>query len=161
MTQAAEDFQDFEEVLDEVDTPEEVEETDEVEEDEKPKKKAAKKAVKKAAARPPVPEGYIAPVAFAKVLTKELIERGLIAADEEIPPQMVYSYIKNTATTRYPLPNYEEGGRVNLLKEDEALEWWLAKIERAKERAASAKKKKEKKVVEETEDDASEVEEAE
>src|SRR5258706_3197681 len=80
-----------EDELEEVDSSTEPDEVDEV--DEKPTT-GAKKATKKASARPPVPEGFIAPVAFAKVLTTKLIAAGKIAEDEVIPPQMVYSYIQ-------------------------------------------------------------------
>jgi len=127
--------------LDEVDSNDE--ETDEVEEGdeaEKPKKTAKKKAK----ARPPVPEGYIAPVAFAKVLTAREIAAGRLEEDEEVPPQMIYSYIKNTAKGKDPLPSYSAGGRDNLLKEAEALAWWDRKEERAKERKAAKKAEKAK-----------------
>jgi hypothetical protein len=139
----------------------ELDETDTVEttEEAKPAKAA------KVPARPPVPEGFIAPVAFAKVLTAKLREMGKIAADAEIPPQMVYSYIKNTAKTDHPLKSYTEGGRNNLLKEDEALEWWLGRDERAAERkaiaAAKAAKKAAKEAAKASEGESADVETAE
>jgi len=147
--------------LDEVDVADaEEDEAEEVDTSEA-KPKGAKKATKKAAkARPPVPDGYIAPVAFAKKLTTKLIEQGRLEADEEIPPQMIYSYIKNSAAGQHPLPSYSEGGRENLLKEDEAFAWWDAKEERAKARQVAKKAKAAKKAagaaVEETEETESE-----
>lgn len=122
-----------------VDTPE-LDEADEADAPEattetaKAEGKPAKE--KKAPARPPVPEGFITPVAFAKILT----ERG----DKEVPPQYVYSTIRSSSTGKNPLPTYSEGGRDNLLKLDEALAWWDEKNKRVAERAANAATKAEK-----------------
>jgi hypothetical protein len=122
-----------------VDTPEldEADETDTVEEPaaEAPKEKKAKE--KKAPARPPVPEGYITPVAFAKVLSEKL--------GKDVPPQYIYSTINSTKNGKNPLPTYSEGGRDNLLKLEEALAWWEQKDTRVAERKANAASKAEKK----------------
>jgi hypothetical protein len=121
---------------DEVDTPATAESSD----------KAPK--AEKAPARPPVPEGYVTPVEFAKQLTEHLEKQGAsnkngpISKTNPVPPQMVYSYIKsNGPSSKNPLPTYEEGGRSNLLKAEEALAWWDAKAERtAASKAAAAEK---------------------
>jgi hypothetical protein len=92
--------------------------------------------------RPPVPEGFITPVAFAKELTKHLIETGQLEAGGEIPPQMVYSYLKSNQKGDNAFPQYDGGeGRKVLLKLDEALAWWDAKNKRVAERKANAANK--------------------
>jgi hypothetical protein len=128
----------------------------------------------KAPARPPVPEGYVTPVAFAKVLTEHLEAKGyenskgpVTVASNPIPPQMVYSYLKNSGPgSKNEWPRYEEGGRKNLVKVEESLEWWDALIERvaASKQAAKAKADKKAAKAEETptvEAEATPVEEAE
>ena len=96
--------------------------------------------------RPPVPEGFITPVAFAKELTKHLHESGDLDADAEIPPQMVYSYLKSNSKGDNAFPQYPGGeGRKVLLKLDEALAWWDAKNVRVAERKANAANKEAKK----------------
>ena len=159
---------------------------DEVEESAGETKPAKEKKVKepKAPARPPVPEGFVTPVAFARILTEQLHamghsnRNGRIGGDGEecdhkvnpVPPQMVYSYIKNNgADSRNPLPTYEEGGRENLLKPEEALEWWVAMIKRVKaskaakaeKDAAKAEKAKTKETLEVEESELTEVGEVE
>lgn len=136
-----EELHNSDEEVEEVDTPDASDdESDEVEETDKAETKKEKKP-----ARPPVPTGYISPVAFAKELTKHLQEQGKMKADDEVRPQVIYSYIRNTAKGKNPLPTYEEGGRQNLLKLDEALAWWDAKDERVSARKANAAEKKAKK----------------
>jgi hypothetical protein len=71
-------------------------------------------------------------VALAKILSDKL--------GKEIPPQQVYSMIKNSSKN-HPFPTHEAGGRKNLLKQDEALEWWTEKDKRVEERKANAAKK--------------------
>lgn len=122
-----------------VDTPE-LEEADEADAPEATTEtaKADKPAKKeKAPARPPVPEGFITPVAFAKVLSE-------LPGAKEVPPQYVYSTIRSSASGKNPLPTYSEGGRNNLLKLEEALAWWDAKNKRVEERAVNAATKAEK-----------------
>jgi hypothetical protein len=111
----------------------------------------------KTPARPPVPEGYITPVEFAKVLTKHLKERNAVDTqgrpfgDGEgeivVKPQIVYSYLKNNGPeSKNPIPQYENmAGRKVLLKTDEVLAWWDAKDERVAASKASAKEKAAKK----------------
>lgn len=166
MTSADEEFGNTTEVddeLEEVDTPNASadDETEEVDGADKAGTKPAKKAAKKANARPPVPEGFIAPVAFAKELTKRLQAAGKLSADTEIPPQMIYAYIKSSAGGKNPLPTYSEGGRNNLLKLDEALAWWDAKEQRSQERNAKKAAKPAAADVEEAEGASAEVTEAE
>lgn len=146
--EATEDLDLDVEALDEVDETDEVEETDA--KAEKPAK-APKAKEKKEPARPPVPEGYITPVAFAKVLTQKLNERGfengkgLVSEENPITSQMVYSYIKNSAGGKNPLTTHSVGGRDNLLVEEEALQWWLDKIDRVATRKENAAAKAAKK----------------
>jgi hypothetical protein len=89
--------------------------------------------------KPPVPEGYITPVAFAKKLSEREIAEGRLAEGQAIAPQMIYSYVNQgkNPNTKNPLKSYSEGGRENLLKEDEAFAWWDAKEERKVNREAN------------------------
>jgi hypothetical protein len=102
----------------------------------------------KVPARPPVPEGYVSPVAFAKLLTEHLEKngasnrKGLISVKENpIAPQVVYSYIKNNGKdSKNPFPQYtgeEVGvpGRAVVVKVDEGLAWWDEKTNRVGARA--------------------------
>lgn len=118
-------------------------------------KKAAKE---KTPARPPVPEGYVTPVAFAKLLTEHLIKEGRLEAGKTVPPQMVYSYMKNADPTKAgvknPWPRYSEGGRENLLKVDESLAWWDAKDARVKASKDAQAEKAAKKAAKGTAGDA-------
>jgi uncharacterized phage infection (PIP) family protein YhgE len=109
--------------------------------------KAAKE--KKEPARPPVPEGYITPVDFAKKLTERLEAEGAthrngnpVTKDDPIKPQTIYSFLRNGAKGDHALKSYTDGGRENLLKLDEANAWWDAKAERVKASAANAAAKK-------------------
>lgn len=131
--------------LDEVDAPATSDESD------KPAEEKTTKVVKKSS-RPAVPGGYITPVQFAKKLSEKLTaearDRGELAANEviEVPPQQIYSYInqarKAGENAKYPIPTYSEGGRQNLLKEDEAFAWWEAKAQRVASRIAGLAGKK-------------------
>lgn len=107
------------------------------------------KSASKEPARPPVPEGYISPVAAAKKLGEHLTakarEEDPDAPQIEVRPQVVYSYIKNSKGGKNPIPTYEEGGRSNLLKLDEFLAWWDEKDQRVAERKANAAAKEAKK----------------
>jgi len=118
---------------------------------------------KKESTRAAVPDGFIAPVAFAKVLTDHLREEHETLGvrkgpDEVVAPQVVYSYIKNNGPdSKNPFPavkgddtNPETGqpyapGRALVLKADEGLAWWDAKdvrvAEGKAERAAKAASK--------------------
>jgi hypothetical protein len=98
-------------------------------------------------ARPPVPEGFVSPVGFAKELTKHLEARGAtnskgeaITVKNPIPPQQIYSMIRNSSKNN-PFPVHEEGGRKNLIRLSEGLSWWDAKDERVAERKANAEAK--------------------
>lgn len=132
--------------------------------DDKPEKAPKAPKEKKGPARPPVPEGKVTPVQFAKILTEHLEAKGasnkaglITAASNPVPPQMVYSYIRNNSSGKNPLPVYSEGGRENLLIVEEALGWWDAKDERiTASKAAKAEKasKKAEKASKDTESDA-------
>jgi hypothetical protein len=99
--------------------------------------KAAEKAPKEPT-RPPVPEGKVAPVAFAKILTdhlrKEHPELGVrLGEDKVVAPQVVYSYIKNNgADSKFPFPAEKAEGRAAVVDADAALEWWDTKDLRVK-----------------------------
>jgi hypothetical protein len=138
---------------DEVDVPSDTAGT---EADQDPNK--ANKAPK-APARPPVPEGYVSPVQFAKILTEHLEAKGyenskgpVTKESNPIPPQMIYSYLKNAGeNSKNHWPRYEEGNRKNLLKVEESLAWWDALTERvaaSKANAATKAAKKETKAQE-------------
>jgi len=130
-----------------VDTPSEADEPETVVAPEKAKAK------EKAPTRPPVPEGFVSPVAFAKILSAHLTEKARATnptADAiDIAPQMVYSYMKNADPdkkgVKNPWPRYSSGGRENLLKVDESLAWWDAKDERVRESKATKAEKEAKK----------------
>jgi hypothetical protein len=88
--------------------------------------------------RPPVPEGKVSPVAFAKILTTHLRKEhetlGVrLAEDKAVAPQVVYSYIKNNAEgSKNPFPATKSEGRAAVVDADAALEWWDAKDIRVK-----------------------------
>jgi hypothetical protein len=161
------------EELAEVDTPPE---TQDDELDEVPVKASASEGAQptktqKVSANPRVeaPEGYIKPVAFARVLTQHLQERGasnvhgpIDVKDNPIPPQQVYSMVNQAQkpSTKNPIPLYSQAhdGKVYkfgespegvglsipfMLKQDEALAWWDAKDSRVAASRASAAAKKE------------------
>lgn len=158
-----------------VDTPAEDDEVEEV-----PSGTAAAPAdpkaekPKKESSRPAVPEGYVSPVQFAKILTEHLRANGKLDENQEVRPQVVYSYIKNNGPdSKNPFPakkgeDVGAPGRSVVLKAQEGLDWWDAKDERVakgkQDRAAKAAAKAEKtEQVKETEgsEDAGPVTEAE
>jgi FKBP-type peptidyl-prolyl cis-trans isomerase len=105
------------------------------------KPKATKKVKEKA--RGDLPDGFVTPVGLAKVLT----ERGLGGQNEDgsnkiVPPQVVYSYIKNApADSRYPGQTVQDSlgkDRDNVVEIEAGCEWWKAKNERAAARKANA-----------------------
>jgi len=89
--------------------------------------------------RTKAPEGFVKPVEFAKVLSAHL--------GKTVPPQVVYSYIKNNSgeSARNPFPVHELDGYAWYVKPEEGLAWWDAKNGRVaaskEERAAKAAKK--------------------
>jgi hypothetical protein len=129
------------------------------------------KAAKEKTTRPAVPQGYIAPVEFAKVLTAHLREEhpelGVRlpspSGKTEVKPQEVYSYIKNNdAGSKNPFPAVKGDdinpetqkpyapGRALILKAEDGLKWWdekdlrvkAGKVERAEKAARKAEKAK-------------------
>jgi hypothetical protein len=100
-------------------------------------------AVPKKATKPPVPAGFITPVAFAHTLTEKLRGTKQLAEGEVFPPQMVYSWVKagQKSGAKDGLPSYSEGGRDNLLKADEAMAWYDRKDQRVADRKAAKEKK--------------------
>jgi len=97
---------------------------------------------KKEPTRPPVPEGKVSPVAFAKLLTEHLRAKGKLEADKSVAPQVVYSYIKNNGEgSKNPFPATKSEGRAAVVDADAAIAWWDAKDERvAASKAAAAEK---------------------
>jgi hypothetical protein len=94
------------------------------------------------AARPAAPQGYVKPVAFAKLLTEHL--------GKAVPPQVVYSYIKNNVGTnaKHPFPVHSLDGYDWYIKPEEGLAWWDEKntrvssskaVKAAKDAAKAAK----------------------
>ena len=95
-------------------TPEEQENTE-----------AAKKDTK-ASSKTPVPEGYVAPVQFAR------------DCDPDMKPQVMYGYVKNNAELKAILLDRGEGVTPQkLIPIEEGRAWW-AKISAAKAAKASA-----------------------
>jgi hypothetical protein len=105
--------------------------------EEKPKKE-------KAPSRPPVPEGKVSPVQFAKILSKHLSEKR--GEEVTVAPQVVYSYIKNNGEgSKHPFPATKAEGRAAVVDATEALAWWDAKDERVKASKSAAAEKAAKK----------------
>ena len=104
-----------------VDVPDdEIEDVSTGAETEEAKAAKATKSTPRAAA----PAGFVKPVAFAKILSEHL--------GKPVPPQVVYSYIKNNAgeSARNPFPVHEVEGYAWYIKPDEGLAWWDAKNSR-------------------------------
>jgi hypothetical protein len=107
---------------------------------------APKAKEKKEPSRPPVPEGKVSPVQFAKILsehkTKKARETDPEAAEITIAPQVVYSYIKNNGEgSKNPFPAEKSEGRAAVVDADAALAWWEAKDARVAASKASAAEK--------------------
>ena len=70
------------------------------------------------ATRPKAPEGYVKPVEFAKILSEHL--------NKAVPPQVVYSYVKNNSggDAKHPFPVHEVDGYAWYIKPEEGLKWW-------------------------------------
>src|SRR3954465_9987265 len=88
---------------------------------------------KKESTRPPVPEGKVSPVQFAKILSEHLQKDhetlGVrLTEGKSVAPQVVYSYIKNNGPeSKNPFPATKAEGRAAVVDADAALEWWDAK----------------------------------
>jgi len=128
-----------------VDAPAAVETEDSVAETPATTDTKAEKAPKEPS-RPPVPEGKVSPVAFAKLLSAHLTakarETDPEAAEKTVAPQVVYSYIKNNGPdSKNPFPAEKAEGRAAVVDADAALAWWDAKDARV---AASKASKAEK-----------------
>lgn len=126
-----------------VDAPDEVEETVDAPETATETKTKAKAEPK----RGELPEGYVTPVGFAKVLTERKLQTAKDGSTD-VKPQMVYSYIKNSPKEdRFPLIEVEDslGHKRQVVKVEDGVAWWTRKNERVASRAASAKEKADKK----------------
>jgi hypothetical protein len=120
-----------------VDTPSAEDETEVVAED-----ATGEKATKPTSTpRTKAPEGYVKPVEFAKILSEHL--------NKTVPPQVVYSYLKNNGKdSKNPFPLHEIEGYAMYIKKDEGLAWWDAKNTRVATAKASKAEKAAKKAAE-------------
>jgi len=68
--------------------------------------------------RTKAPEGYVKPVEFARLLSAHL--------GKTVPPQVVYSYVKNNSgeSAKNPFPTHEVDGYAWYIKPEEGLKWW-------------------------------------
>jgi len=85
--------------------------------------------------RTKAPEGYVKPVEFARLLSAHL--------GKTVPPQVVYSYVKNNQgeNAKNPFPTHEVDGYAWYIKPEEGLAWWDAKNTRVSaSKAATAAK---------------------
>jgi hypothetical protein len=107
-----------------------------------------KPAKEKAPKRGDLPEGFVTPVGFAKILTEKKLHRDKDGNVVEVKPQMVYSYLKNSPkddkleTTTVKDSN---GIERKVLKTEDALAWWERKNERVAGKKANAAAKAEAK----------------
>jgi hypothetical protein len=96
--------------------------------------------------RTKAPEGFVKPVEFAKILTEHLRANGTLPAEKTVPPQVVYSYLKNNAAgSKNPFPVHTVGDYDKYIKPDEGLEWWDTKNQRVTAAKTAAAEKKAKK----------------
>jgi hypothetical protein len=114
------------------------------------------KPAKKESTRPPVPEGKVSPVAFAKLLSEHLTakakEKDANAADVNVAPQVVYSYIKNNGPeSKNPFPAEKAEGRAAVVDPQAGLDWWDAKDARVAAQKSAAADKAAKKAAGKTE----------
>jgi hypothetical protein len=118
---------------------------------------------KKAPARGDLPEGFVTPVGFATVVTDRELHTNK-AGEHTVPPQMVYSYIRN-ASKEDPFPvqhvNDSLGHDRQVVSIEEGLAWWTRKNERVANRQANAQAKAAKKAEKATSGEASTTSEAE
>lgn len=129
-------------------------ESDEVEETTNAEPKAKAEKVPAAPKRGDLPEGYVTPVQFAKALSDGIV-KDAEGNDKVVPPQVVYSYIKN-APKDHPFPNTDGTNVLNDVEDsngvgrkafllEEGLAWWEEKTQRASARKANAAAKATKK----------------
>jgi hypothetical protein len=93
-------------------------------------------------ARGALPDGYVTPVGLAHELNKRQLGKTDEAGNYvEIPPQQVYSYIRN-APAAHPFPleelNDSLGKPRKVVRIDAGVQWWEAKNERAAARKNNA-----------------------
>lgn len=143
MTSATPDFEDPQHDIDlevndddnlDVDTP-----SDELDEPEtgKAEEGSTPKAAKTTTPRAKAPEGYVKPVEFARLLSEHL--------KKTVPPQVVYSYVKNnsgeTAKNPFPVHTVEGDDYPWYIVPEEGFAWWDEKNSRvATSKAARADK---------------------
>jgi len=138
-----------------VDTSEEGEETAGTPE----ASEGAPKAAKKAPARGKLPEGYVTPVGLAKVLGERGLQKNKAGETlTTVPPQMVYSYMRN-AGEKDPFPietvKDDQGNERQALLLEKGIEWWERKNARAATRAENARAKAAKAAEKKTEGESS------
>lgn len=104
---------------------------------------------KKEPARGELPEGYVTPIGFAKILGERGLQRnrgGEVVTD--VRPQMVYSYIKNAPKDdAFPLETITDsiGKERQVVNVEAGVEWWERKNERTATRKQNAADKATKK----------------
>jgi len=109
--------------------------------------KAAK--VKKEPARGDLPEGFVTPIGFAKILSEKGLQKdraGEVVKD--VRPQMVYSYIKNAPKDdAFPLEDVTDsiGKTRSVVNIEKGLDWWTRKNDRTEARKTNAAAKEAKK----------------
>jgi hypothetical protein len=110
---------------------------------------------KKEPARGALPEGIVTPVGLATALSdaqykdaegNDVFYHTAKDGSHKVPPQMVYSYMRNASKT-HPFPLIEGGTEDSIgksrqtLKLQDGLDWWIAKNQRAGERATASAEK--------------------
>lgn len=104
-------------------------------------KVAKEPKAKKEPARGALPEGYVTPIGLAKELSVRQMHTNRAGEIVEVPPQVVYSYIKN-APKEHPFPMETVvdsiGKERQALKLEAGLTWWTEKNERASARRENA-----------------------
>jgi hypothetical protein len=106
------------------------------------------KAAPKEPARGDLPEGYVTPVGFAKILGEKGLQKNREGEVlKVVAPQQVYSYIKNAPKDdAFPMETVKDsiGKERQAFKTEAGLEWWNRKNERVAAKSANAKAKAEK-----------------
>jgi hypothetical protein len=96
-----------------------------------------------------LPEGYVTPIGFAKIVGERglhTLRDGTVA--DEVKPQMIYSYMRNAPKSDpFPIEKIKDSNGVErqVLKVDEGVAWWERKNERAAGRKQNAADKAAKK----------------
>jgi len=109
---------------------------------------APKESKKSEPKRGQLPDGYVTPVGFAKILEQRGLQKdrdGNVLT--EVRPQMVYSYKKNAPKDDpFPIEKVQDsiGVEREALKIDDGVAWWERKNKRVDDKKANAKAKADK-----------------